>query len=100
MFSTLRWRSQDQAIWMKEGRVFEVNEAECVACNLCLDVCPVEACITMRPLARGEVGVYVGGSSLDHGNIHAAELTASTACLYCCTGWSATTAAATTSAAR
>ncbi len=42
-----------QAIWMKEGRVFEVNDAECVACNLCVNVCPVEGCITMEPMAVG-----------------------------------------------
>jgi uncharacterized protein len=26
---------------------FAVNDAECVACNLCVEVCPVENCITM-----------------------------------------------------
>ncbi len=57
-----------QAIWMKEGRVFEVNEAECVACNLCLDVCPVEACITMRTLARGEVDLRTGLPVGDYAN--------------------------------
>ena len=42
-----------QAIWMKPDRVFEVNDAECVACNLCVDVCPVEDCITMERLEPG-----------------------------------------------
>ena len=37
-----------QAISMSEDRVFEVIDAECVACNLCVNVCPVENCITMR----------------------------------------------------
>ena len=49
-----------QAIWMKEGRVFEVNDAECVACNLCVDVCPVEECITMERLAPGTVDPRTG----------------------------------------
>lgn len=49
-----------QAIWMKEGRVFEVNDAECVACNLCIDVCPVEDCITMEELAPGKVDKRTG----------------------------------------
>ena len=44
-----------QAIAMSEDRVFTVKDEECVACNLCLDVCPVEGCITMRELAKGEV---------------------------------------------
>ncbi len=45
-----------QAIAMNPGRVFEVIDAECVACNLCVDVCPVENCITMERLAPGERG--------------------------------------------
>jgi len=49
-----------QAIWMKEGRVFEVNDAECVACNLCVDVCPVENCITMERMAPGTVDPRTG----------------------------------------
>ena len=33
----------------KEGRRhFEVVDAECVGCNLCMHVCPVENCITME----------------------------------------------------
>jgi len=56
-----------QAIWKsKDGvRHFEVNEAECVGCNLCVAVCPVDQCITLRELAAGEVdsrtGLTVGG---------------------------------------
>jgi dihydropyrimidine dehydrogenase (NAD+) subunit PreA len=57
-----------QAIWMKEGRVFEVNEAECVACNLCINVCPVENCITMRELAPGEVDQRTGTKRGDYAN--------------------------------
>ena len=33
----------------KDGkRMFEVVDAECVGCNLCMHVCPVENCITME----------------------------------------------------
>ncbi len=49
-----------QAIWMKDDRVFEVNDAECVACNLCVDVCPVEGCITMEQMKPGEVDPRTG----------------------------------------
>ncbi|RYH11102.1 NAD-dependent dihydropyrimidine dehydrogenase subunit PreA [Tropicimonas sp. IMCC6043] len=49
-----------QAILMKEGRVFEVDESECVACNLCINTCPVEGCITMRTLAPGETDKRTG----------------------------------------
>ncbi len=36
-------------------RHFEVIEAECVGCNLCVTVCPVPECITLRELAPGEI---------------------------------------------
>jgi dihydropyrimidine dehydrogenase (NAD+) subunit PreA len=49
-----------QAIAMKPGRVFEVLDDECVACNLCVDVCPVENCITMEELAPGVVDARTG----------------------------------------
>lgn len=49
-----------QAIAMSPGRVFEVIDAECVACNLCVDVCPVEGCITMEALAPGAVDPRTG----------------------------------------
>ncbi|MDB5525874.1 MAG: dihydroorotate dehydrogenase, partial [Rhizobium sp.] len=41
-------------------RHFEVIEEECVACNLCIDVCPVENCITMVPLAAGQMDKRTG----------------------------------------
>ncbi|MFN4157873.1 MAG: NAD-dependent dihydropyrimidine dehydrogenase subunit PreA [Gemmobacter sp.] len=49
-----------QAIWMHPGRVFEVNDAECVACNLCVNVCPVENCITMETLPLGATDPRTG----------------------------------------
>ncbi|MCF4097987.1 NAD-dependent dihydropyrimidine dehydrogenase subunit PreA [Maritalea mediterranea] len=32
-------------------RRFEVIDEECVGCNLCVNVCPVDDCITMEPIA-------------------------------------------------
>ena len=49
-----------QAIAMSPTRVFTVKDEECVACNLCLDVCPVENCITMRELPQGDVDPRTG----------------------------------------
>ena len=46
---------------MKDGvRHFEVKEEECVGCNLCVSVCPVDKCITLRHLAPGEVDLRTG----------------------------------------
>jgi len=45
----------------KDGkRHFEVKEDECVGCNLCVTVCPVPECITLRTLAPGEVDARTG----------------------------------------
>ncbi|WP_420584263.1 NAD-dependent dihydropyrimidine dehydrogenase subunit PreA [Ruegeria sp.] len=49
-----------QAISMSADRVFEVMDDECVACNLCVDVCPVDGCISMEPMAAGEVDPRTG----------------------------------------
>ncbi len=49
-----------QAIAMSEDRVFTVKDDECVACNLCVNVCPVEACITMEELDTGVVDERTG----------------------------------------
>ena len=39
---------------VKDGeRHFEVIDAECVGCNLCVSVCPVEDCITMEHITAG-----------------------------------------------
>lgn len=49
-----------QAISMSPDRVFEVIDAECVACNLCVDVCPVEDCITMVAMEPGTTDPRTG----------------------------------------
>jgi len=51
-----------QAIFaMKDGRRhFEVNDAECVGCNLCVSICPVPDTITMRALKPGEIDLRTG----------------------------------------
>lgn len=51
-----------QAIFAtKDGqRHFEVNEAECVGCNLCVSICPVPDTITMRRLMPGEIDARTG----------------------------------------
>lgn len=49
-----------QAIAMSEDRVFSVKDDECVACNLCVNVCPVEGCITMEQMAPGTVDPRTG----------------------------------------
>jgi dihydropyrimidine dehydrogenase (NAD+) subunit PreA len=37
---------------VKDGkRHFEVIDEECVGCNLCVNVCPVEDCISMEPIS-------------------------------------------------
>jgi dihydropyrimidine dehydrogenase (NAD+) subunit PreA len=41
-------------------RRFEVIDEECVGCNLCVNVCPVEGCITMEALAAGDTDRRTG----------------------------------------
>jgi dihydropyrimidine dehydrogenase (NAD+) subunit PreA len=41
-------------------RHFEVIDAECVGCNLCVSVCPVENCIDMVPLPVGALDTRTG----------------------------------------
>ena len=49
-----------QAISMTRDRVFEVKDDECVACNLCVNVCPVDGCITMETLPAGAIDERTG----------------------------------------
>jgi len=50
-------------------RRFEVIDEECVGCNLCVNVCPVDNCITMEALAAGETDKRTGEKvSGDYGN--------------------------------
>ena len=51
-----------QAISMTPDRVFEVLDDECVACNLCVIVCPVEGCITMEQLQPGAIDERTGST--------------------------------------
>ena len=58
-----------QAIRMTGDRTFEVIDAECVACNLCINVCPVEGCITMEEMTPGQVDPRTGHKVVaDHGD--------------------------------
>ena len=41
-------------------RHYEVKDEECVGCNLCVTVCPVDECITLRTLAPGEIDARTG----------------------------------------
>jgi dihydropyrimidine dehydrogenase (NAD+) subunit PreA len=47
--------TEHQAITASKNgkRHFEVIDSECVGCNLCVNVCPVESCITMVQLTEG-----------------------------------------------
>lgn len=49
-----------QAIDMSPDRVFTVKDDECVACNLCVNVCPIEDCITLERLDPGAVDERTG----------------------------------------
>ena len=49
-----------QAISMSADRTFDVIDEECVACNLCVNVCPVENCITMERMAPGTTDPRTG----------------------------------------
>ncbi len=49
-----------QAIAIRPGRVFEVIDDECVACNMCVNVCPVDDCITMEELKPGDMDSRTG----------------------------------------
>ncbi|WP_278922493.1 MULTISPECIES: NAD-dependent dihydropyrimidine dehydrogenase subunit PreA [Pseudophaeobacter] len=49
-----------QAIEMSADRVFTVKDDECVACNLCVNVCPIEGCITMEEVPAGQIDERTG----------------------------------------
>ncbi len=49
-------------------RHFEVIDAECVGCNLCVSICPVDNCITMRHMTSGvdpRTGQEIRGTRAD-----------------------------------
>jgi dihydropyrimidine dehydrogenase (NAD+) subunit PreA len=48
----IRIGARDNGTGPGGGRTFTVENAECVGCNLCLHVCPVEGCIEMKPVAN------------------------------------------------
>jgi ferredoxin len=56
------------ALAMKPGRVFDVIDAECVACNLCVNVCPVEDFIRMEELPLGALDPRAKRAVSGHGN--------------------------------
>ena len=46
---------------LKDGaRHYEVKEEECVGCNLCVSICPVPNCITLRSVKPGDVDTRTG----------------------------------------
>jgi dihydropyrimidine dehydrogenase (NAD+) subunit PreA len=50
------------------ARHFAVIDEECVGCNLCVSVCPIDGCITMQPLTSGidpRTGEKVGKGKAD-----------------------------------
>ena len=49
-----------QAIAMSDDRTFTVMDDECVACNLCVNVCPVDNCITMVRMDEGTIDPRTG----------------------------------------
>ena len=57
-----------QAIAMGPDRTFTVKDDECVACNLCVNVCPVDNCITMVPMPKGAVDPRTGRPVGDYAN--------------------------------
>ncbi|WP_237155002.1 NAD-dependent dihydropyrimidine dehydrogenase subunit PreA [Oryzibacter oryziterrae] len=46
-------------------RHFEVKDEECVGCNLCVNVCPVDGCITMEPMKPGTIDPRTGRAVSD-----------------------------------
>ena len=53
----------------KDGqRHFEVIDEECVGCNLCVNVCPVVNCITLKELAVGAIDPRTGRAVQGYGS--------------------------------
>ena len=53
----------------KDGkRHFEVIDAECVGCNLCVNVCPVDNCITLVELPVGTIDPRTGAPVAGYAN--------------------------------
>ena len=53
----------------KDGkRHFEVIDKECVGCNLCVNVCPVESCLTLKTLPDGAIDPRTGDKVGGYGN--------------------------------
>ena len=58
-----------QAIAMSADRAFTVKDDKCVACNLCVNVCPVDGCITMERIEPGVIDERTGKTvAKDYGN--------------------------------
>ena len=57
-----------QAISMSADRVFKVMDDECVACNLCVNVCPLDNCITMVEVPVGGMDERTGRKVAEYGN--------------------------------
>ncbi|NBZ86004.1 NAD-dependent dihydropyrimidine dehydrogenase subunit PreA [Stagnihabitans tardus] len=57
-----------QAIAMSPDRTFTVKDEECVACNLCVNVCPVDNCITMVEMPKGATDPRTGRQVGDYAN--------------------------------
>lgn len=60
--------SHQAIIAEKDGkRYFEVLDTECVGCNLCVNVCPVQGCITMEKV-EAEFDPQSGRKATGYGN--------------------------------
>lgn len=55
------------------GRRFEVVDKDCVGCNLCMHVCPVEGCITMEEVSQGRPYITWAEHPRNPQNLKAAE---------------------------